>query len=89
MFAMLGSLKYLDGYDREDKEAEEEEVSRCQAISVMKYSLDNDLYSRAVWRVGDLKIWVIASVDGKHIWGVRALNHQILKGLCHSEVGDV
>ena len=41
MFAMLGSLKYLDGYDREDKEAEEEEVSRCQAISVMKYSLDS------------------------------------------------
>ena len=24
---MLGSLKFLDGYDREDKEAEEEEVT--------------------------------------------------------------
>ena len=30
MFALLGSLKYLDGYDREDKEAEEEEVLSTQ-----------------------------------------------------------
>ena len=26
MFTMLGSLKFLDGYDKDDKEAEEEEV---------------------------------------------------------------
>ena len=41
MFAMLGSLKYLDGYDRDDKEAEEEEVSQSSKSWWILWMNDN------------------------------------------------